>query len=909
MKKINCLKARLVAISILIAMQLGISSNGLLQASVSVSVSSLSGFTYIAASGPSDTQSFTISGSELTSDITITAPANYEISTSTNGTFVATNPIILAQTLGVVDLQTVTVRLKAGLGVLNYDNEAITIVSELNSNPVSCSGFVTCANSLLTFGGNTIDKILGEDDYIKAVTTKNLFTPVLYSSQNNDVATVESLTGLVKIKALGSTVITASQALDGGFCSNTASYTLNVVSGPVIKVLPVALINFNYNAPNGGSVAQTIILNGTLLTEPITISSPQHYEISADSSPVFGSSISLVPTAGAVTNSSVYVRLKGGLNVGTYNEDITISSPGATPKKVACSGNVACGSANLTFGENVITKILGETVFQKVATTSNLFTPIIYSNQNNDVASIDASTGLLTFKTVGSTVVTAIQASSGGYCEGTATYTLNVVLGPVITATPDALSGLTYAAASNVSPTQTFTVNGTLLTGSITLTPPSDYEISASANTGFGSSVVLEPLNGTVLDKLIYLRLKVGLIIANYNNEDILLTSPGATSKKVSCNGSVTCANPNLNFGVSVITKILGEDDYIGVVTSGNLFTPVSYISSNSNVASVNPTTGLITLKAIGTTEITATQVHQGGFCDGAAAYTLNVVSGPYITVSPATLNGFNYIAGSAVSETKTFTVSGKLLTNPIILTPPANYEISTISNADFGIPISLVPSGGTVSNVLIYVRLKNQLGVLNYNNEEVLVLSTGATTKNVICNGSVSCAPSVTSFGVSEVTKMHSDPNFTIPAILSYGTTAVYSSSNANVATVNGITGEVTLVGGGTATISAIQSARGGYCATTATYILNVIAPTISVREDPIPNMTAIVNASDVKYINVNGTNLTGNISLLISGADVSSFNLSDYSISQDGGSILSSLTKKKSAQSTNSFKTVSLP
>ncbi len=52
-------------------------------ASITVSPTSLTGFTYVVGSGPSAEQSFSISGSNLTDDISIAPPADYEISDST----------------------------------------------------------------------------------------------------------------------------------------------------------------------------------------------------------------------------------------------------------------------------------------------------------------------------------------------------------------------------------------------------------------------------------------------------------------------------------------------------------------------------------------------------------------------------------------------------------------------------------------------------------------------------------------------------------------------------------------------------------------------------------------------------------------------------------------------------------
>jgi hypothetical protein len=115
---------------------------------ITVSPTSLSGFTYVLGSGPSAEQSFTISGSNLTNNISIAPPTNYEISTATGGSFVPTNPVTLNHTGGTVASTTIYVRLKAGLSVNTYNSEEITASSAgADNKTVTCSGSVTAPPS------------------------------------------------------------------------------------------------------------------------------------------------------------------------------------------------------------------------------------------------------------------------------------------------------------------------------------------------------------------------------------------------------------------------------------------------------------------------------------------------------------------------------------------------------------------------------------------------------------------------------------------------------------------------------------------------------------------------------------------------------------------------------------------
>ncbi|MDP8204248.1 MAG: lamin tail domain-containing protein [Candidatus Tenebribacter mawsonii] len=111
---------------------------------ITLSTSSLTGFTYEEGSGPSSEQSFTAEGSNLTADISIAATTNYEISTGTGGSFSATNPITLTQSGGSVASTPIYVRLKAGLAVGDYNSENITATStDATNKTVTCNGTVT----------------------------------------------------------------------------------------------------------------------------------------------------------------------------------------------------------------------------------------------------------------------------------------------------------------------------------------------------------------------------------------------------------------------------------------------------------------------------------------------------------------------------------------------------------------------------------------------------------------------------------------------------------------------------------------------------------------------------------------------------------------------------------------------
>ncbi|MDZ7822021.1 MAG: hypothetical protein U5N26_09530 [Candidatus Marinimicrobia bacterium] len=70
---------------------------------------------------------------------------------------------------------------------------------------------------------------------------------------------------------------------------------------------------------------------------------PSNYEISTGSSAGFSPTdmITLTQSSGSVASTTIYVRLRSGLPAGSYDEeDITISTAGASDQTVICSGLV-----------------------------------------------------------------------------------------------------------------------------------------------------------------------------------------------------------------------------------------------------------------------------------------------------------------------------------------------------------------------------------------------------------------------------------------------------------------------------------------------------------------------------------------------------------------------------------------
>lgn len=112
-------------------------------------------------------------------------------------------------------------------------------------------------------------------------------------------------------------------------------------SSPVLTASPSSLNGFSYYINEGPSAEQYFTLSGMNLTADINVSASASYEISLTSGTDFTAqeSITLAPANGNIENS-IYVRLKSGLEVGTYSEQITITSTEAEDIVIICNGSV-----------------------------------------------------------------------------------------------------------------------------------------------------------------------------------------------------------------------------------------------------------------------------------------------------------------------------------------------------------------------------------------------------------------------------------------------------------------------------------------------------------------------------------------------------------------------------------------
>lgn len=132
-------------------------------------------------------------------------------------------------------------------------------------------------------------------------------------------------------------------------------HLVSYVHYPTINVNKNSLTGFTYTLDNGPSTAQNFTVSGTTLSDDITLSLglSSSFEMSLSEGSSYTNSLTLTPTTGTVAATTIYVRLKAGLDVNvSYNGTITLTSTGATDRTISLTGSVTEPSFSWNLGTN-----------------------------------------------------------------------------------------------------------------------------------------------------------------------------------------------------------------------------------------------------------------------------------------------------------------------------------------------------------------------------------------------------------------------------------------------------------------------------------------------------------------------------------------------------------------------------
>ncbi len=446
---------------------------------------------------------------------------------------------------------------------------------------------------------------------------------ISYSSSNASVATISGST--ITINGVGTTTITANQAASGIYDTASATASLTVTASSV------------------ATLASLSLSSGTL--SPAFTSGTTSYTASV---PYATSGITVTPT---VTDSNATARVNG-----------TMVSSGS-----------ASGTIPLAIGSNTITTAVtaqdGVTVQTYTTTVTRAATvPDAPTMGTATAGNAQASVTFTAPVFNGGAVITGFAmtcASSDGGVTGTVTGSASPITvtgltnGKTYTCTATATNSLGTGAASSasnpVTPKAPQSITA-IASASTVYTSVGTSTISVSGGSGSGPDSYAVTSGSCSIDS------STGVLTAGPTAQTCTVTATKAadstyTLATATVSVTVVLPTPVLTFatpGTASVSMVASLTNAATSSLSGGSYGAISYASSNSTVANVNPSTGAVTPMGAGTATITATQAASAGYnAQASQTYTLTVnLASQSITaaLSPVNLN---------VGDTGTITVSG----------------------------------------------------------------------------------------------------------------------------------------------------------------------------------------------------------------------------------------------------------
>lgn len=356
----------------------------------------------------------------------------------------------------------------------------------------------------------------------------------------------------------------------------------------------------------------------------------------------------------------------------------------------------------------------------------------------------DATSGVtVSGLTAGSSYTAYFRAidTNGSHCSESEE-TSKAFTTPKLTVTPTTITGLNYPVGSGPSEAQSFSVSGVGLTGNVTITAPTNFEVSkTSATSGFASSVSLTPSSGTISATTIWVRLASGKAQGTYGPSNVTISGGSATALNVSVTGVVSsaCDDPTINTHPAAATYNLNATaTALSVAATKNGTGPALTYQWYSNTANNNTTGSAIPSATSSTytppTTATGTKYYycvvSSGACETPTNTAAITVRTPSITVSKTSIAYGDKARGEG--HTETFTVTGTNLASGQGL----SLALSGTNQAMFSIDKTSVAqtSAGAVATTTITVTYTPSSN--GAHSATITVSSTGAESKTVALSG-----------------------------------------------------------------------------------------------------------------------------------------------------------------------------
>jgi uncharacterized repeat protein (TIGR02543 family) len=411
---------------------------------------------------------------------------------------------------------------------------------------------------------------------------------------------------------------------------------------------------------------------------------------------------------------------------------------------------------------------------------------VIWGTSNPSVVAINSSGEALAMSPGAVTITATSEGKSG-----TATVTVSQV--PVATVTVSPASASILVGATQQFTATTKDAGGNVLTG---------RAVSWSS-----SNTAVATVNGST-------GLVTGVAAGSVT---ITATSEGKSGTATVTVGQVPVATVTVS-PTSASILVGGTQQFTATTrdAGGNVLTgrAVTWSSSNTAVATVNTSTGLVTGVAAGSATITATSEGKSG----TATVTVGQVPVATVTVSPTS-------ASILVGATQQFTATtkdagGNVLTGRAVTWSSSNTGVATV-NSSTGLVTGVAAGSVTITATS---EGKSGTATVTVSQVPVATVTVSPVSASILVGGTQQFTATTKDAGGNVLT----------------GRTVTWSSSNTAVATVNSSTGLVTGVAAGSVTITATSEGKSG----TAT--VTVSAPPALVRSPATMTFEAVQGGSN---------------------------------------------------------------
>lgn len=620
----------------------------------------------------SPTQTLSVSGANLSDNITITAPSGFEVSTSSGSGFGTT--ATLTQSSSTVSATTVYVRITSSAsgtpsGNISCTSTGATTVTvavsgTVNSLPTvtSTTGASRTGTGILTLTGiastsATLDwyaNSTGGSVLSGGTGTLSFITPSISVTTNYFAQARNTSTGCV---SSARTLTTAT--INGSFAAGTIGFDQSICNGAT----PSGFTSVADATGGTGSISyqwQSSIDNttfnnisgATLATyTPLTgITQTTYYRRAASTSTdsaVYSSVITITVTALPTASSPVD-------NSRTGAGPVIISATASAGATLDWYANSTGGSV-LSGGNGVLT-----------FTTPSISTTTTYFAQARNT-----TTGCLS-----SSRIAVLATINGSFSAGSISADQTICSG----STPSGLTSVTDASGGTGTRTyqwQVSTSSSTSGFNDISGATSATYNPSSLSTTTYYKRGVT-----TITDRTIY----SNVITITVNP---LPSSPTGTNGSSSGTGTVAISG-SVNAGETIdwYANSTGGSPLSGGTGTTSFTTPSISSTTIYYAQARNTSTGCVSASR---TAVTA---------------SISANATPTITTS-GTLNAFTSCLGFVSSE-QSFSVSGIDLVADIVVTAPSGYELSLTSGGSFTNAITLTQTSSTVGATTIYVRLKS---------------------------------------------------------------------------------------------------------------------------------------------------------------------------------------------------------